>query len=127
MNRTEENLKRISVFSRDNEGRMAFDDWDESKHPRRSDGKFGSDGGANQEYPKVAEAPRRKPKTKFDKDKEAISDNPHTAREILSKRKTELDKLNKEIKTTKNQFRAKCIYQDITRLQKEYNELDKLV
>lgn len=46
MNRTEENLKRIRAFSRDNEGVMAFDDWDESKHPRRPDGKFGSGGGA---------------------------------------------------------------------------------
>lgn len=46
MNKTEENLQRIRTFSRDNEGRMAFDDWDESKHPRRPDGKFGSGGGA---------------------------------------------------------------------------------
>ena len=63
--------------------------------------------------------------TRFEKDLlEAKNGN---ATIILKERKAELDRMTKEGKACKNKFRMQCIAQEVARLTKEYNEIDKLV
>lgn len=63
--------------------------------------------------------------TRFERDlKEAKNGN---ATVILKERKAELDRLTMEGKACKNKFRMQCIAQEVVRLTKEYNEIDRLV
>ena len=62
--------------------------------------------------------------TKFERDLRTIITEGDDAREILVKRASEIDKLTDELRACRNGFRAKCIKQDLTRLKREYNELE---
>lgn len=57
-------------------------------------------------------------KTRFDKDLEdALKGNEI---EVLKRRKAEIEKLMSELKGCKNNFRAHCIAQELSKLNKEY-------
>lgn len=64
---------------------------------------------------------------KFERDIQSIKENPQDAMVILIKRSKKIEKLRKELKCTKNAFRAKCIIQDLNKEIEEYAVLDKMV
>lgn len=48
------------------------------------------------------------------------------SRYILEERQAEIKKLKKELRVCKNRFRIQCIYQDLSRLEREYEALEEL-
>lgn len=46
---------------------------------------------------------------------------------ILTERKEEIKKLENELRRCKNEFRAKCIIQDLRKMNNEYNILNELL
>lgn len=128
MNRTEENLKRIRAFSRDNEGHMAFDDWDESKHPRRPDGKFGSGGGAPNAAPKAKTKPSKPAKRKWDDD----VDSPEEFEQKLNKAEARIKEaeerrayFNEEFKKTGRQLYRNMAASETEEINKIRNVLSE--
>ena len=62
--------------------------------------------------------------TRFEKDyKEALEKN---ELEVLISRKKEIDNLIKELKSCRNNFRARCILQDLEKRQEEYRKIEVL-
>lgn len=46
--------------------------------------------------------------------------------EVIIRRENEIKNLYKELKSCKNGFRRQCIMQDIARLQKQLDEIEKI-
>lgn len=64
---------------------------------------------------------------KFEKEYQEVENNYLAAREILESRQKEINELKEELKTTKNQIRAKFIMLELERLESEYNQIDSLI
>jgi len=46
--------------------------------------------------------------------------------EVLKRRQEELKRLDKELRYCRNEFRARCILQEIEKRKKEYRKIDDL-
>lgn len=62
--------------------------------------------------------------TSFEKDYKAALEGDEI--EVLTRRKKEIYDLEKKLRETRNNFRAKCIFQELTQLKDEYNKIDNL-
>lgn len=65
--------------------------------------------------------------TRFERDMNEIKNDCTMATIILMERRAEIEKIQKEMRTTKNQFIAVCKMQEITRLSAEYAKLDQMI
>ena len=131
MDKTQINVERM---------RTCDAEWEEQKHPRAKSGQFtsgsGSAGGSTKpsaepaaESPlkKAAAVVRGKSSTRLQKDLEAVAEDPHELEGILRERKAEIDRLTEELGRTKNGYKSQALHQEITRLKREYKEIDESI
>jgi len=65
--------------------------------------------------------------TRYERDRQAIANGSPEAEEILRNRQAEIDQLKREWKTTKYRLRAETAYKEARRMEREYEELEKLI
>ena len=131
MDKTQINVERM---------RACDAEWEEQKHPRGKSGQFtsgsGSAGGsakpstepvAESPLKKAAAAVQGKSSTRLQKDLEAVAEDPHELEGILRERKAEIDRLTEELGRTKNGYKSQALHQEITRLKREYKEIDESI
>lgn len=131
MDKTQINVERM---------RTCDAQWEEQKHPRAKSGQFtsgsGSAGGsakpnaepaAESPLKKAAAAVQGKSSTRLQKDLEAVAEDPHELEGILRERKAEIDRLTEELGRTKNGYKSQALHQEITRLKREYKEIDESI
>ena len=131
MDKTQINVERM---------RTCDAEWEEQKHPRAKSGQFtsgsGSAGGSTKpsaepaaESPlkKAAAVVRGKSSTRLQKDLDAVAEDPHELEGILRERKAEIDRLTEELGRTKNGYKSQALHQEITRLKREYKEIDESI
>lgn len=51
----------------------------------------------------------------------------HELEGILRERKAEIDRLTEELGRTKNGYKSQALHQEITRLKREYKEIDESI
>lgn len=76
---------------------------------------------------KAAAAVKGNGNSRLQKDLAAVEDDPHEAAVILRERKAEIDRLTEELGRTKNSYRSQALHQEITRLKREYKEIDESI
>ena len=131
MDKTQINVERM---------RACDAEWEEQKHPRGKSGQFTSGSGsagssakpsaepaAESPLKKAAAAVQGKSSTRLQKDLEAVAEDPHELEGILRERKAEIDRLTEELGRTKNSYRSQALHQEITRLKREYKEIDESI
>lgn len=131
MDKTQINVERM---------RTCDAEWEEQKHPRAKSGQFtsssGSAGGsdkpsaepaAKSPLQKAAAAVQGKSSTRLQKDLDAVAEDPHELEGILRERKAEIDRLTEELGRTKNGYKSQALHQEITRLKREYKEIDESI
>lgn len=131
MDKTQINVERM---------RTCDAEWEEQKHPRAKSGQFtsgsGSAGGsakpsaepaAESPLKKAAAAVQGKSSTRLQKDLDAVAEDPHELEGILRERKAEIDRLTEELGRTKNGYKSQALHQEITRLKREYKEIDESI
>lgn len=131
MDKTQINVERM---------RTCDAEWEEQKHPRAKSGQFtsgsGSAGGsaklsaepaAESPLKKAAAAVQGKSSTRLQKDLNAVAEDPHELEDILRERKAEIDRLTEELGRTKNGYKSQALHQEITRLKREYKEIDESI
>lgn len=131
MDKTQINVERM---------RACDAEWEEQKHPRGKSGQFtsGSGSAGNSAKPsaepaaksplqKAAAAVQAKSSTRLQKDLEAVAEDPHELEGILRERKAEIDRLTEELGRTKNGYKSQALHQEITRLKREYKEIDESI
>lgn len=131
MDKTQINVERM---------RACDAEWEEQKHPRAENGQFtsgsGSVGGsakpsaepaAKSPLKKAAAAVQGKSSTRLQKDLDAVAEDPHELDGILRERKAEIDRLTEELGRTKNGYKSQALHQEITRLKREYKEIDESI
>ena len=131
MDKTQINVERMRICDAQRE---------EQKHPRAKNGQFssgsGSAGGpakpsaepaAKSPLKKAAAALQGKNSTRLQKDLDAVAEDPHELEGILRERKAEIDRLTEELGRTKNGYKSKALQQEITRLKREYKEIDESI
>lgn len=131
MDKTQINVERM---------RTCDAEWEEQKHPRGKSGQFtsgsGSAGGsakpsaehaAKSPLKKAAAAAQGKSSTRLQKDLDAVAEDPHELEGILRERKAEIDRLTEELGRTKNGYKSQALHQEITRLKREYKEIDESI
>lgn len=65
--------------------------------------------------------------TRFKKDLAAVENDPRDGSVILRERKAEINKLIDELRSTKNNYRAMALHEEILRLQYEYDQIDRKI
>lgn len=131
MDKTQINVERM---------RTCDAEWEEQKYPRAKSGQFtsgsGSAGGsakpsadpaAKSPLQKAAAAVQGKSSTRLQKDLDAVAEDPHELEGILRERKAEIDRLTEELGRTKNGYKSQALHQEITRLKREYKEIDESI
>lgn len=131
MDKTQINVERM---------RTCDAEWEEQKHPRAGNGQFTSGSGsagssakpsaepvAESPLKKAAAAAQGKSSTRLQKDLEAVAEDPHELEGILRERKAEIDRLTEELGRTKNGYKSQALHQEITRLKREYKEIDESI
>ena len=131
MDKTQINVERM---------RACDAEWEEQKHPRAENGQFTSGSGSagssakpsaepavESPLKKAAAAVQGKSSTRLQKDLEAVAEDPHELEGILRERKAEIDRLTEELGRTKNGYKSKALQQEITRLKREYKEIDESI
>ena len=131
MDKTQINVERM---------RTCDAQWEEQKHPRAKSGQFTSGSGsagssaksnaepaAKSPLKKAAAAAQGKSSTRLQKDLEAVAEDPHELEGILRERKAEIDRLTEELGRTKNGYKSQALHQEITRLKREYKEIDESI
>ena len=131
MDKTQINVERM---------RACDAEWEEQKHPRAGNGQFTSGSGsagssakpstepaAKSPLKKAAAAVQGKSSTRLQKDLEAVAEDPHELEGILRERKAEIDRLTEELGRTKNGYKSQALHQEITRLKREYKEIDESI
>lgn len=131
MDKTQINLERM---------RACDAEWEEQKHPRGKSGQFTSgscsagssakpsaEPAAESPLKKAAAAVQGKSSTRLQKDLEAVAEDPHELEGILRERKAEIDRLTEELGRTKNGYKSQALHQEITRLKREYKEIDESI
>ena len=131
MDKTQINVERM---------RACDAEWEEQKHPRAENGQFTSGSGsagssakpsaepaAKSPLKKAAAAVQGKSSTRLQKDLEAVAEDPHELEGILRERKAEIDRLTEELGRTKNGYKSQALHQEITRLKREYKEIDESI
>ena len=131
MDKTQINVERM---------RACDAEWEEQKHPHAGNGQFtsgsGSAGGsakpnaepaAKSPLKKAAAAVQGKSSTRLQKDLDAVAEDPHELEGILRERKAEIDRLTEELGRTKNGYKSQALHQEITRLKREYKEIDESI
>lgn len=131
MDKTQINVERM---------RACDAEWEEQKHPRAGNGQFtsgsGSAGGsakpsaesaAKSPLQKAAAAVQGKSSTRLQRDLDAVAEDPHELEGILRERKAEIDRLTEELGRTKNGYKSQALHQEITRLKREYKEIDESI
>lgn len=131
MDKTQINVERM---------RTCDAQWEEQKHPRAKSGQFtsgsGSAGGsakpsaepaAKSPLQKAAAAVQGKSSTRLQRDLDAVAEDPHELEGILRERKAEIDRLTEELGRTKNGYKSQALHQEITRLKREYKEIDESI
>lgn len=76
---------------------------------------------------KAAAAVKGNSNSRLQKDLAAVEDDPHEAEVILRERKAEIDRLTEELGRAKNSYRSQALHQEITRLKREYKEIDESI
>lgn len=76
---------------------------------------------------KAAAAVQGKSKTRLQADLDAVAEDPHELEDILRERKAEIDRLTEELGRTKNGYKSQALHQEITRLKREYREIDESI
>lgn len=76
---------------------------------------------------KAAAAVKGNSNTRLQNDLAAVEDDPHEAAAILRERKAEIDRLTEELGRTKNSYKSQALHQEITRLKREYKEIDESI
>lgn len=76
---------------------------------------------------KAAAAVQGKSSTRLQKDLDAVAEDPHELEGILRERKAEIDRLTEELGRTKNGYKSQALHQEITRLKREYKEIDESI
>ena len=131
MDKTQINVERM---------RACDAEWEEQKHPRAENGQFTSGSGsagssaksnaepaAKSPLKKAAAAVQGKSSTRLQKDLDAVAEDPHELEGILRERKAEIDRLTEELGRTKNGYKSQALHQEITRLKREYKEIDESI
>lgn len=131
MDKTQINVERM---------RTCDAEWEEQKHPRAENGQFTSGSGsagssaksnaepaAKSPLKKAAAAVQGKSSTRLQKDLDAVAEDPHELEGILRERKAEIDRLTEELGRTKNGYKSQALHQEITRLKREYKEIDESI